>query len=163
VLASPFCGASSDALILLAEAGRTSGRGLWGAVQAAGGDAVEGPVAAAGAGGEAPAGGVRAAGRDGAGGALGPRGPAAGPPEAREGEAALESEGLDAVRLMTIHRAKGLEFPVVCVADLGRKAGGTRPALLVGGDGTAGLRLAPLGGGETVPTAAWERLAEQEA
>ena len=44
--------------------------------------------------------------------------------EAREGEAALESEGLDAVRLMTIHRAKGLEFPVVCVADLGRKAGG---------------------------------------
>ena len=40
--------------------------------------------------------------------------------EAREGEAALESEGLDAVRLMTIHRAKGLEFPVVCVADLGR-------------------------------------------
>ena len=50
--------------------------------------------------------------------------------EAREGEAALESEGLDAVRLMTIHRAKGLEFPVVCVADLGRKAGGTRSPLL---------------------------------
>ena len=25
---------------------------------------------------------------------------------------------------MTIHRAKGLEFPVVCVADLGRAAGG---------------------------------------
>jgi ATP-dependent exoDNAse (exonuclease V) beta subunit len=64
---------------------------------------------------------------------------------------------------MTIHRAKGLEFPVVCVADLGRKAGGTRPALLVGRDGTAGLRLAPLGGGDTVPTAAWERLAEAEA
>ena len=41
--------------------------------------------------------------------------------EAREGEAALESDGLDAVRLMTIHRAKGLEFPVVCVADLGRQ------------------------------------------
>ena len=44
--------------------------------------------------------------------------------EAREGEAALESEGLDAVRLMTIHRAKGLEFPVVCVADLGRTGRG---------------------------------------
>ena len=42
--------------------------------------------------------------------------------EAREGEAPLEAEGLDAVRLMTIHRAKGLEFPVVCVADLGRPA-----------------------------------------
>ena len=59
---------------------------------------------------------------------------------------------------MTIHRAKGLEFPVVCVADLGRKAGGTRSPLLVGPDGTAGLRLAPLGGGDTIPTPAWERL-----
>ena len=55
--------------------------------------------------------------------------------EAREGEAALESEGLDAVRLMTIHRAKGLEFPVVCVADLGRAAGGARERLLLGRDG----------------------------
>ena len=52
--------------------------------------------------------------------------------EAREGEAALESEGLDAVRLMTIHRAKGLEFPVVCVADLGRPARRPRARLLLG-------------------------------
>ncbi len=82
--------------------------------------------------------------------------------EAREGEAALESDGLDAVRLMTIHRAKGLEFPVVCVADLGRLGAGGRPRLLIGHDGTAGLRLAPLGGGDAVPALAYERLAAEE-
>ena len=37
---------------------------------------------------------------------------------AREGEASAEAEG--SVRLMTIHSAKGLEFPVVVMADAGR-------------------------------------------
>jgi ATP-dependent helicase/nuclease subunit A len=82
--------------------------------------------------------------------------------EAREGEAALESEGLDAVRLMTIHRAKGLEFPVVCVADLGRAAGGARERLLIGRDGRVGLKLAPIGGGELVPALDWQALADEE-
>jgi ATP-dependent helicase/nuclease subunit A len=81
--------------------------------------------------------------------------------EAREGEAALESDGLDAVRLMTIHRAKGLEFPVVCVADLGRAAATVRDRLLVGPGGEVGLRLAPIGGGDAIPALAWERLAEE--
>ncbi len=38
----------------------------------------------------------------------------------REGEAATEAEDHDGVRVMTVHAAKGLEFSVVAVADLGR-------------------------------------------
>jgi len=38
----------------------------------------------------------------------------------REGDAPTEEEAADVVRLMTIHKAKGLEFPVVFLADMGR-------------------------------------------
>jgi ATP-dependent helicase/nuclease subunit A len=52
----------------------------------------------------------------------------------REGEAATEAEDHDGVRVMTVHAAKGLEFPVVAVADLGREllAGARPPAVAVG-------------------------------
>jgi ATP-dependent helicase/nuclease subunit A len=46
----------------------------------------------------------------------------------------------DAVRLMTIHAAKGLEFPVVCLADLGHRPNTGLPRLLTDGR-RVGLRL----------------------
>ncbi|MDQ4048993.1 MAG: UvrD-helicase domain-containing protein, partial [Actinomycetota bacterium] len=64
----------------------------------------------------------------------------------REGQAPLESEDVDAVRLMTVHRAKGLEFPVVCVADLGKKGREDDSALRITEDGSVGIRLASIQG-----------------
>jgi len=222
-LASPFCGAGTDALVLLAEAGRKDGEGAWAALRraAASGPAprpagswlaalpaeqsgrlvafarfaagerlraerlpvevlLERAISATGydlailarAGGDRRLANLRklmrlareyerAEGRD----LRGFLTYAAGQDlaEAREGEAALESEGLDAVRLMTIHRAKGLEFPVVCVADLGRPGVTARERLLIAPDGTAGLRLATLAGGDPVPALGHDRIAERRA
>jgi ATP-dependent exoDNAse (exonuclease V) beta subunit len=70
---------------------------------------------------------------------------AGGGADARESEAPVEGEGLDAVRLMTIHRAKGLEFHTVCVADLGRSVRPPHEVLRVSDDGGLGIRLARSG------------------
>ncbi|HEY1711343.1 MAG TPA: UvrD-helicase domain-containing protein [Solirubrobacteraceae bacterium] len=67
--------------------------------------------------------------------------------ESRESEAPMEGEGLDAIRLMTIHRAKGLEFPVVVVADLGRAVRPPSEMVRVTRDGRLGLRLSRAGAG----------------
>ena len=62
-----------------------------------------------------------------------------------EPESPLEEETLDAVRIMSIHRAKGLEFPMVVLVDALGGAGGNRsPEVEVGRDwatGLAGLRI----------------------
>jgi ATP-dependent exoDNAse (exonuclease V) beta subunit len=62
---------------------------------------------------------------------------------AHELEAVAEEEGADAVRLLTIHAAKGLEFKVVIVADAGRDRVPPSPdEILALPDGRFGFRVA---------------------
>ena len=62
---------------------------------------------------------------------------------ARELEAVAEEEGADAIRLLTIHAAKGLEFKVVIVADAGRDRVPPSPdEILALPDGRFGFRVA---------------------
>jgi ATP-dependent exoDNAse (exonuclease V) beta subunit len=61
----------------------------------------------------------------------------------------------DAVRITTVHRSKGLEWPVVIVCDLGARINADRPGVLVGTDPEdprIGLRL-PAGGS---PVRLWD-------
>jgi ATP-dependent helicase/nuclease subunit A len=74
-----------------------------------------------------------------------------------EPDAPVEGVEPNAVRLMTIHAAKGLEFPVVCVADLGRQPNLRTPDLLIDGD-RLGVRLTRLDGGDSTPALDYEAL-----
>ena len=78
----------------------------------------------------------------------------------RESDAPVEGVEPDAVRLMSIHAAKGLEFPVVCVADLGRTPYLRQPDLLVDGQ-RIGLYLLRLDGEKAKPALEYEQLAEE--
>ena len=198
VLASPFVGASLDALVLVSDAVRRTGATPWSLLSSAD-DALTGlsdddrrrlaafadwfateraraarceiaelidsalivvrlrprdaatarRCPAAGERAQADAAGPRARARYGPGlqpfvAALARR--AAGGPGAREGEAPVEGEGLDAIRLMTIHRAKGLEFDTVVVADLGRSVRPRSELVRVGADRAArSATVAPRG------------------
>jgi len=59
-----------------------------------------------------------------------------------EGSAPTLAESEDVVRVMTVHQAKGLEFPVVVVAGLGTDVPAGRPSMfMVGSGGRAGVFL----------------------
>jgi ATP-dependent helicase/nuclease subunit A len=65
----------------------------------------------------------------------------------REAEAATRAEGHAGVRVMTVHAAKGLEFEVVAVADLGRnlQLGWSPLRVEPGREGPEGAELARVG------------------
>ena len=63
---------------------------------------------------------------------------------------------------MTIHRAKGLEFEIVCVADLGRGPWSFAPLIRVGRDGRLGLRLSRPGTERPWATLAHDEIGEQQ-
>ena len=83
---------------------------------------------------------------------------------ARELEAVAEEEGADAVRLLTIHGAKGLEFKVVIVADAGRDVGGPRGGdeIVALSDGRFGFRMVHPTRGDRRPVFDFEEVREAE-
>ena len=81
---------------------------------------------------------------------------------AKELEAVAEEEGGGAVRLLTIHAAKGLEFKVVIVADAGRDVGGPRgPDEIVAlSDGRFGFRMVHPTRGDRRGVFGWDAVKE---
>ncbi len=81
---------------------------------------------------------------------------------AREADAPVGDDETEAVRLMSIHAAKGLEFPVVCLADLGRDPNLRYPDLLLDDEGArVGLRLLELSDPEPAPALDYEALRDR--
>jgi ATP-dependent helicase/nuclease subunit A len=87
-----------------------------------------------------------------------------------EASAATADESSDVVRVMTVHAAKGLQFKVTCVPDLGRQCSSRHEhALRLGrssgadpGDFELGLRLPRFDGGR-LNAYAWDDLKDYES
>jgi len=82
---------------------------------------------------------------------------------AREVEAVAEEEGAEAVRLLTVHAAKGLEFKVVVLADAGRVP--PSPAadeILCLPDGRFGFRVVNPATGKRAGAFGWDDMRDAE-
>jgi ATP-dependent helicase/nuclease subunit A len=80
---------------------------------------------------------------------------------AQEPEAALAEEEVDAVRILTVHAAKGLEFDVVALADAGREPNMGVAGLLAPADGRLAFQV-PSSAGRLVSPPLYEQLKERE-
>ncbi|MEO9173899.1 MAG: UvrD-helicase domain-containing protein [Gaiellales bacterium] len=79
----------------------------------------------------------------------------------QEPEAALAEEEVDAVRILTVHAAKGLEFDVVALADAGREPNLGVAGLLAPADGRLAFQV-PSPGGKLVAPPLFEQLKARE-
>src|SRR5688572_17812969 len=76
--------------------------------------------------------------------------------EGQAGEAPIVEEGSDGVRLMTVHKAKGLEFPVVILADMTAKLTPFEASRHI--DLDAGICALRIGGWSPVDLLRWQEL-----
>lgn len=82
--------------------------------------------------------------------------------ESREQEAQIFLEGSDCVQLMSIHQAKGLEFPIVFIADLDRSPskGPSGNVIYSKAHGIA-VKLREVTGGEFLNTSLYDKVTEE--